>query len=214
MKAGSGSMSRAPGSMGGRSLWNLEFWNLASDPQWVTMTVKCAYPPAGYEVVRSDINLSPGAVVRYPSWCPKGKVVLSGGAQRTGQLSMFLEESGPVTLPGLPAGWLNVVQNIEEDPLLVTMSVVCANPPTGYVIRQATTTVAAGHLGSAEADCGPGRLPYSGGVTINDPVTGTHVMMFGSGTHSDTNPRWAGSAFNYDRDRAHTMTVSAIYATP
>lgn len=120
-----------------------------------------ASAPPGYTVVEVDQLRAPiGLQSHFSATCPAGTVPLDGGALvDAGAGRRAINSSFPT-----PTGWAFDINNGSAADAPVVVSVVCAAPPPGYVVRMsATVPNAAGTQSSAAVKCPAGTKPLGGG---------------------------------------------------
>jgi hypothetical protein len=129
-----------------------------------------AHTPPGYVIKTvSKISLPDNTTGMARVTCPKGKVVLSGGAYivsssvRTGINSSY---------PRNDRTWVVFANNFSGAATTFNVYAVCAKQPTGYVQLESSPAVnSPGHQTSASMDCGTDDVTLGGGVITSTTIT-------------------------------------------
>jgi hypothetical protein len=137
----------APGTIGGgaQSLWLVAMKSNSLTARTVGIFAVCGSKPLGYEVVRKDYNVAPGAFLRNTASCPAGKKILGGGASvigaGTGNFNTRLQELAPGTVGLSTSVQLAALRNYSSVSRTVGIHAVCASTPSLYqVIRKDVAT--------------------------------------------------------------------------
>jgi hypothetical protein len=169
--------------------------------------VATASPPGYVTVSKSDISLPDNDGTFGVVECPKGTVVLSGGA--------YLDSSS--VLAGInasfPAGqrtWEAVANNFSGAATTFNVYAVCARSPKGY--QQLTgkeISNPAGDRDGATLSCPAGDVVLGGGAFDDDPSFSVGLAS----SYPTNSASWRAAASNFS-DRSSQFEVTAICASP
>ena len=173
----------------------------------------------GYEVVRRDLAVAAGAVLRDTATCPAGKVVLGGGAQVVGEGSRdfrtTVQESAPGTIDGGNRSlWSVSLRNGDGTAHTVGIFAVCATAPPGYDVGRRDAVVAPGALLRQTTNCPPGTVVFGGGAAVVGAGTGdfkTTVQQSAPGTLGGSQSLWGAHVRN-GGTVSRTVAVFAVCA--
>jgi eukaryotic-like serine/threonine-protein kinase len=161
-----------PGTIGGgaQDLWLVAVNNLSNTQRTVRIYAVCAEPPAGYQVVTTEVTVAAAGFQRDTTHCPVGARVLAGGVHvGAGSAEFRLQESAPggvTTAAGPQDVWLVSIKNLTNNPRTVRINAICAEPPAGYQVVSTDVSLAAAGFERTTARCPVGALILSGGVQV------------------------------------------------
>jgi hypothetical protein len=164
--------------------------------------------PAGYVTVSSKpISLPSNDGTFGEAHCPKGKVVLSGGAYiASGSVMAGINASFPLG----KSTWEAVANNFSGAATTFNVYAVCAKRPKGYEQAvSALVTNPAGDQTSANESCRTGDVVTGGGTFDEDP--GFSVGM--SSSYPGTSASWTAAVSNFS-GRSSQYEVIAVCASP
>jgi hypothetical protein len=160
---------------------------------------------AGAPAVRTAVDAPPGYIIKTVSnislpdnttgtrrvTCPKGKVVLSGGAYIASSSVMTgINSSYPMT----KRTWVVFANNFSGAATTFNVYAVCANEPAGYAQLESSPVFnPPGQQTSGTMDCGSGDVLLGGGVITNSLITS--VAMTSS--YPATSASWSAAVSNF-----------------
>jgi hypothetical protein len=212
-----------PGTINGgaQSLWLNAVRNASGKPHTIGMFAVCGKQPAGYQVVRKDVNLPASGFIRDTAICPTGKVVLAGGAQVVGagtsNFNTRMYESSPGTINGgAQSLWLVAMKNNSLIARTVGIFAVCGAKPSGYQVVRHDYNVAPGAFLRNTAACPAGKVILGGGSAVIGAGTGnfdTRLQELAPGTVGASTSVQLASLRNYS-SVSRTIGVSAVCTSP
>ena len=214
-----------PGTIGGgvQSLWLVRARNNDTVAHKLGFFAICHRPPPGYQVVKREFVVPAGGFLRDTATCPKGKVVIGGGAAVVGEGSGNFRTSIQETAPGTIGGgaqslWLVAMRNNDKRRHRIAISAVCADKLEGYSVVRKDSTLSAGGFVRSAAQCPKGMVVYAGGVSVIGEGTRnfrTRVQETAPGTVGASNETsvWLNAVSNADT-KAHKIGMHAVCAAP
>jgi len=148
--------------------------------------------PPGYVIKTvSDMSLPNNTTETGRVTCPKGKVVLSGGAYIASASVMTGINS---SYPRSKRTWVVFANNFSGTATTFNVYAVCANEPAGYVQLESSPVFnSPGQQTSGTMDCGSGDVLLGGGVITNSLITS--VAMTSS--YPATSTSWTAAVSNF-----------------
>jgi hypothetical protein len=217
-------MENSPGTVGGgaTSLWFSTVRNMDTAPHTIGQFAVCANAPKGYQLVRRDVAVGAGAVVRDTVTCPTGKVALAGGGSIVGQGSADfktrMQESAPGTVNGgAQSVWLVSMRNTDIAPHTMGIFAVCAAPPAGYQVVRRDVTLAGRSFVRDTATCPKGKIVLGGGASIIGAGTGdfnTRIQELAPGTIGGGAQSLHLAAVRNYSSVSRTLGIHAVCASP
>ena len=166
------------------------------------------HAPPGYVIkTHSGISLPNNGANTGMATCPKGKVVLSGGAYIA---STSVMTGINTSIADGQRKWVATANNFSGAATTFNVYAVCAKRPNGY--RQLTGSVVsnpAGDQDSATENCPAGDVVFGGGVSSDD-------LSFSVGAASSypaTSGSWTAAVSNFSTTDGE-FEVSAVCGSP
>ena len=211
-----------PGTIGGgaQSLWLVAARNDGTAPHTFGLFAVCQRKPNGYQVVSRDFAVAPGGFLRDTATCPKGKVVIGGGAavirEGTRDFRTQIQESAPSTIGGgAQSLWVVALRNNDAAAHTIRISAVCAPKPRGYVVVRRDFTVPANGFVRDTARCPKGTVVYAGGAQVAGEGTSdfrTRMQETAPGTiGGGATSLWLNAVKNTDA-KSHKIAMRAVCA--
>lgn len=162
-------------------------------------------PPGYITVSTSGLSLPNNEGEAGEAMCPKGTVVLSGGAYIASSSVMTgINES----LPSGKRTWFAVANNFSGAATTFNVYAVCAKRPAGYGLAAGSiVSNPAGEQDSATATCSPGDVVLGGGV---ENAGGFSVGVTSS--YPGASASWTAAVSNFST-QASTFDVFAVCAS-
>jgi hypothetical protein len=148
-------------------------------------------PPGYLTKSISDISLLANASQMDLITCPKGTVVLSGGAYiASGSLMTGINSSYPMN----DRTWVVTANNFSSAATTFNMYAVCADEPTGYVQLESSPVFnAPGDQTSGSMACGAGDVVLGGGLIANTALTSIDMTS----SYPATSTSWTAAESNF-----------------
>jgi hypothetical protein len=164
-------------------------------------------PPGYVTVSTSGISLPNNDGTFGVATCPKGKVVLSGGAYiDSGSVAAGINAS-------FPAGqrtWEAVANNFSGTTTTFNVYAVCANRPHGYEqLIGGLVSNPAGDQTTASENCGAGDVVLGGGAFDEDPAFSVGMAS----SYPSTSASWTATVSNFSGVHSQ-FEVVAVCASP
>ena len=211
-----------PGTKGGGapSLWLVAARNDGTAPHTFGLFVVCQPKPKGYEVVSRDFAVAPGGFLQKTARCPKGKVVIGGGAavihEGKYDFRTQIQESAPGTIGAAQSLWLVALRNNDGATHTIRIWAVCAPKPHGYVMVRRDFKVPANGFVRNTARCPKGTVVYAGGALVAGEGAGnfrTRMQETAPGYvgPADEISLWLNAVKNTDA-KSHKIAMHAVCA--
>jgi hypothetical protein len=208
-----------PGTIGGgTSLWLAAVSNHSRSNYTLGIWAVCATKPTGYQVVEHPVSLPAGGFVRQTANCPKGKVVLGGGAAVVGagsaNFGTEMQESEPGTIGGGTSVWLDAVSNHSASNYTLGLWAVCAQAPKGYQVVEKPVSLPAGGFVRQTANCPAGKAALGGGAAVvgaGSANFGTEMQESEPGTIGGGTSLWLAAVSNHSASN-YTLGIWAVCA--